>query len=344
MTSAESVIVARDGNGSLRPEDRNQIRVAPGSLLWKYVADKRAHLVVGQAGITENMHPQLGQAVSDHSLIFENLFERVRRSAGPILSTIYGEAPEKTAIRVRNYHRALSGTVQGSKYDGTRYEGLDPETFYWAHATFVHVYILVADRFIKRLSRAEKEQMYAEACDWFSLYGMDASVQPATYGEFEEYWERMVREELVGDSRVAQYTCGFIKKGVSRVIPKPQQMPDWMWSRVVAPSIDSFVTMMGAGALDSVMREKLDIPWSRRQAVIYPIVCAVIRALGPIYERRVPLEKRYYPEAVEGFKREGIDPRTITLESAIKARETIHAAASARTAAAEPAELAEESA
>lgn len=302
-------VVPRDRDGRLAPKDRHQCRVRPDSLLWKYWADRRMGLVGFRIATTENMYPQLGQAVSDHSVIFTSLLERVQRSTGPIMASLYGSEPEKTGIRVRNYHKPLVGTVNDSSaYHGTAYTGLDPETFYWAHATFVDGVFTCVERFIKRLSDEEKEQLFQESRDWYSIWGVVDSFQPRTYPEFVEYWERNVRDELVGDSRVARFTNGYIKKGITRAFPQPPGVPPAVWSKVIAPMIDSFAAFLGAGGLDPVMREKLKISWTGRQQRRYDRFSAAIRVLGPLWER-APLAWRYDPVAVAAFKREGIDPR-----------------------------------
>jgi len=306
---------ARDRDGSLSRTEMEQRRVHPRSLTWRYFGDRRLQLLLGRAGTTENMHPQLGQAVSDHSVIFTNLAERVQRSIPPIMTTVYGSADvaEKTGLRIRNFHKPLKGTVKipGSSFDGTPYHGIDPATFYWAHATFLDQIYAAVERFIKPLTLAEKEQLFQESRDWFSMYGVDDAWQPETYLEFQEYWDRVVHDELEGGTKVAQYTVGYITKGITRAFPRPEGAPRWLWSLVLAPVIDRLGAFLGAGGLDPELRVKLGIEWTAGQDRRYRRFCAAVRAVSPLYERLVPLEKRYSPEAVEGFRREGVDPRSI---------------------------------
>ncbi|GAA2412390.1 oxygenase MpaB family protein [Mycolicibacterium llatzerense] len=310
---ATGVERARDRDGRLSPALRNQRPLRPDSLVWKYFGDHRLNLLLGRAGTTENMYPQLGQAVSDHSVIFTDLFERVRRSLPPIANTVYGDAPTKTGLQIRNFHKPLAGTMSdGSKYHGTPYVGLDPETFYWAHATFIDQLLTGVERFIKPLTLQEKEQIFAESRDWYSLYGVDDSFQPRTYTEFVQYWDRVVADELVGNTKVAQYTVGYITKGLSRAFPVPKPIPPLFWNRLLAPVLDRVGSFLGAGGLDPALRDKLGIPWSARQEARYRRFCATVRALGPVWERLAPVWMRYMKQAVDGFEREHVDPRTIT--------------------------------
>lgn len=308
---------ARNRDGSMPSTERTQQPLRPDSLVWKYFGDHRLNLLLGRAGTTENMYPQLGQAVSDHSVIFINLFERVRRSLPPIANTVYGATPTKTGLQIRNFHKPLVGTMSdGSKYHGTPYAGLDPETFYWAHATFIDQLITGVDRFIKPLTIGEKEQIFAESKDWYSLYGVDDRFQPQTYAEFVQYWDRIVADELVGHTKVAQYTVGYITKGLSRAIPIPKRIPPRLWHLLLAPVLDGIGSFLGAGGLDPALRNKLGIPWSEQQEIRYRRFCATVRALGPAWERLAPLRIRYGKQAVEGFEREHVDPRTIAARAA----------------------------
>jgi len=303
---------ARDRDGSLPRSEYRPQPLRSDSLIWRYYGDRRRVMLGGRAGTTENMYPQLGQAVSDHSVIFKDLAERVRRSDLAILDAVYGSDPRATALKIRNYHKPLKGVMSdGSKYDGTPYKALDPETFYWAHATFLDMMYTFADRFIRRLSPAEKEQLFQESRAWYSLYGVDDSAQPSSYAEFREYWDRNLREELVGHTKVARYTVGYVRKGITRAVPPPPQVPSWLWKKVLAPTIDRVYAFIGAGGLDPILREKLDIPWSRGQQRRYDLFCAAFRALDPLWERFAPLRWRYVRQAVDAFDREGVDPRTL---------------------------------
>jgi len=307
---------ARDQDGSLQRSELSQRRLGSDSLVWKYFGDKRLNLLGGRAGTTENMHPQLGQAVSDYSVIFTNLLERVQRSVPPIMQTVYGPAgdAEKTGLRIRNFHKPLKGTVaaESSLFHGTEYHGLDPETFYWAHATFLDMLYQGVERFIKPLSLAEKEQIFQESRDWYSMYGVDDSPQPQTYLEFQDYWDRIVADELVGDTKVAQYTVGYVTKGITRAFPTPKHIPNWAWNRLIAPPIDAFASFVGAGGLDPALREKLGIAWTKRQERRYTWFCAILRAARPIIDR-LPLKTHFDLEAVAAFKREEVHPRKISV-------------------------------
>ena len=108
---------------------------------------------------------------------------------------------------MRDFHKPIKGTIS----DGSRYHALNPELFYWAHATFVDQVIYNTDTFIRRLSHAEKEQIFNEGKIWYSLYGVSDRGQPQTYDDFVAYWDDML-ERFVPHKTVL-YGTGYIRKG-----------------------------------------------------------------------------------------------------------------------------------
>ncbi|EMT36913.1 hypothetical protein MORY_04783 [Mycobacterium orygis 112400015] len=58
--------------------------LGPDSLTWRYFGDWRGMLQGPWAGSMQNMHPQLGAAVEDHSTFFRERWPRLLRSLYPI--------------------------------------------------------------------------------------------------------------------------------------------------------------------------------------------------------------------------------------------------------------------
>ena len=96
--------------------------------------------------------------MEDHSVIFSDFIGRGKRTGPPIMKTVYSEDPYGWGHKVRDFHRDIKGTIS----DGSRYHALNPELFYWAHATFVDQTIYVTDTFIRRLSCEEAPDLRVE--------------------------------------------------------------------------------------------------------------------------------------------------------------------------------------
>ncbi|SEA30785.1 MULTISPECIES: oxygenase MpaB family protein [unclassified Mycobacterium] len=317
----------RSSDDSLSPRDRAQCPVPPNSLVWKYLGDLRIPLSMGlRIAVIENMHPQLGQGVSDHSVLFSgqgNFLERGRRSAKPIQTVVYGdpEQARKVGIQVRNFHKSIKGDMP----NGRKYHAINAETFYWAHATFFEAIFCASEQgaMARKLTRAEKEQIFEESKEWFSMYGVDDSAQPATYDEFERYLADIFQNQLVANGMSETSTTlaarTFSNKKVTRDIGQIQGVPQWVANYIIGPAlplIGAYVRLTTLGSMGPHLRELGKARWSERDERNYRRICTTFRVLTRFTDRFVPYRLYYTPEAVAGFRRAGIHPRDITLESA----------------------------
>ena len=192
--------------------------LGPQSLVWRYFGDNRMYLIGPRPAVLQNMLAELGQGVLDHSVFFDDTAARVKRSLPPIFMTVYGSDDDNPGQQVRDFHHEIKGTMPARRR--ARYHALDPETYFWAHATFVEQVLYFADTFVKRLSREEKEQIYLESKTWYRRYGVSERAMPADYAEFERYWNRMI-DEIVVAHPTAKYGVGYVTKGY----PCPKGVP-----------------------------------------------------------------------------------------------------------------------
>lgn len=318
---------SRPGDGSLSRSEREQRLIPPHSLTWKYFGDRRTFLTILRTAGLENMWPQLGQAVSDHSQVFgdkASFAERGARSRRIIGSLVYA-APEdakKIAVKIRNYHKSLKGDMPR----GETYHAINPETYYWAHVTFFEAIYNWVDHFGRRpLTRAEKEQIFEESKEWFSLYGVDDSAQPETYDAFVEYLADVFENELISTT-VSRYTFGF----ASKPLPPPPGMHP-LAKKLVWPRVTALVRLLNVGALEPVLRDRLGLTWTEDDERSFGRVSRVLRVFSVVYDR-LPLRFRYHADTVAAFEREGVNPDRITLQSARSALAASRAAAAGRTA------------
>ncbi|QLY28672.1 DUF2236 domain-containing protein [Nocardia huaxiensis] len=323
----------RSGDDSLRPKDRAQHPVPPNSLLWKYMGDLFVLAANGQrAAIIENMWPQLGQGVSDHSVVVSShdlkiLTQRAKNSSKSIGGILFA-APEdarKYGIQVRNFHKSVKGDMP----NGRTYHAINAETFYWAHVTFFEQIYRASDMglFPKPLTRAEKEQIFEESKEWFSMMGVDDRAQPGTYAEFEVYYANVLGRELV-NSKLSQYTVALARPGAWKSKFFPERIRPAL--RLVDPLLTVALRMFTVGSLEPRLREELRLSWSAGEQLRFDSYIALLRVTRMAAARlRLPLRYRYLPAAAAAFDREGIDPERITLESA---RAALQAARANRTA------------
>ncbi len=273
------------------------------SLIWRYFGDNRMFLIGPRPGVLQLMLADLGQGVLEHSVFFADTAARIRRSLPPIFRTVYGTPNDNAGSAVRDFHHHIKGEVTRPDGDIARYHALDPDTYFWAHATFLDQVFYFADTFVKRLTDAEKERMYAESKTWYRRYGVSDRPMPDTYAAFQAYWRHMLDDVLVAHPS-ATYSVGYVTKG----FPKPVGFSPFWWP-VLAPVFNPVVAFLTAGGLPPQARTLLNLPWSARQERRYQRLAALSRscAVNALWSR-LPMPVRYNAHARAGFAREGVTP------------------------------------
>ncbi len=265
------------------------IPLGPDSLTWKYFGDLRTGLLGVWVGSIQNMYPELGAGVEDHSILLREPLQRVARSVYPIMGVVYdGDRAAQTGEQIKGFHQDIKG-IDGQ---GRRYHALNPETFYWAHATFFMLIIKTAEYFCGGLTEAEKHQLFDEHVQWYRMYGMSMRPVPDSWEDFQVYWDRKCREEL----EINQATLDIF----TMRIPKPWfvLMPTAVWDQLFKPMVDA-QRWVAAGVFDAPVREKAGMRWTPGDEIL-------LRLLGKAVSvafTAVPDEIRLHPRAVAAYRR-----------------------------------------
>ena len=272
--------------------------LGPQSLVWRYFGDNRMYLIGPRPAVLQNMLAELGQGVLDHSTFFADTAERLKRTIPPIFNTVYGSDEDNAGTRVRDFHHHVKGDMPGPNGPVGRYHALDPETYFWAHATFVEQVLYFADTFVKRLTRAEKEQIYLESKTWYRRYGVSDRPMPSNYAEFERYWDRMMDQTVVAHP-TAKYGVGYVTKG----FPCPKGVSPAVW-RVIAVVFDPVAAFLTTGGMPPRARDLLGLPWSERQERRYQLFAACWRSrpVNWVWDH-LPMRLRYNGYAIKGYAR-----------------------------------------
>jgi uncharacterized protein (DUF2236 family) len=80
--------------------------------------------------------------------------------------------------------------------------------------------------------------------------------------------------------------------------PLIRWMPDSMWHLVRVP-LTRFLTWVTTGLLPEPVRRRLDLRWSRGDALLLRLFSNLIAVLFPV----VPFDLRYHPRARDGWRR-----------------------------------------
>jgi uncharacterized protein (DUF2236 family) len=267
----------------------------PGSLHWRYAGEVRGYLLLVRAGLLQLMHPGLGAGVEHHSEFFAEPWERVLRSV-PEIQGVTFDHPHgaATAARIREYHTHIKGVDAR----GRRYHALDPETYFWAHATIFDALFQMIDQYDHPMSDAEKERLYQEGRAIYRAYGVSARVMPPDWPGFTAWFDRMCRDRLEV-TPAARGLVAFAKEPPATfpLVPAP------LYRLARTPSA-RLLWWHAVGTLPPVVREKIGERWTARDERRYRAVCATIRRAWPL----LPARLRYTARARAGYRRTGTGP------------------------------------
>jgi uncharacterized protein (DUF2236 family) len=273
--------------------------IGPESLLWRWAGDKRIGFLGPTIGLLQVMHPAIGAAVVDHSDFFDDPYDRIFRSVPWILGVVYdGEDADATGRTVRDFHKGIKGVDS----EGRRYHALHAETYWWAHATFQYMAEQVADRFDRhRLRTDEREQLYQEGVAWYRRYGMSERVVPPTRAAFQEVWDHYCGEVLEMNTAASRVLA------LIEAHDAPPKLPDevaWVRPLVRTAPVRRLMyvplRLAAIGGLPPVVRERFDIPWTRRDQAALDVIELTVRHTW----RFMPWAWRWQPQARMAWQRE----------------------------------------
>lgn len=274
----------------MRCQSGTPVPLGPESLTWRYFGDWRGILQGLWAGSMQNMHPGLGAGVEEHSRFFTERWQRLLRSLYPIGGVVFdGDRAAQTAAQVRGYHTQIKGVDA----KGRRYHALDPDTFYWAHATFFMGTVLTAEHFMGGLTEADRRQLFDEHVQWYRMYGMSMRPVPDSWEDFQTYWKHMCTHVLE-DNKATRDVLDLSTLDVPPFLP---WLPRWLWLRVIRPQVERGFVWLTVGLYDEPVRELLGYSWSARDERRH-------RRVGKAVElafRLVPPRLRLHPRGRAGW-------------------------------------------
>ena len=255
--------------------------LGPDSLLWRIAADGRCLMPGTAAGILQLMHPGLGAGVTDHSAFFTEPWDRILRSIPQIWGTIFApdDATADTRGRVvRDFHT----DIKGVDHAGRRYHALDPDVYWWAHATFTWEMFRATELVMAPLTSDEKDQLYAETVTWYRRYGVSERPVPADRAAFEDRFAEICADEL---ERTPAADWVFHMPD-DEDAPKPPEAPLPTLVEPARPLLRWLraenLRLMTYGSMPDVVRRRFDLPWNDADRAVFAGVCTTLRTLGAV--------------------------------------------------------------
>jgi uncharacterized protein (DUF2236 family) len=145
----------------------------PDSVSWRVFKNPVALAVGGVAAVLlEFADARIRSGVWDHSTYKVDPIGRSQRTAMAAMIGVYG--PQDVARRVIQGVTNMHARVQGATPRGETYRALDVELLDWVSATASWGFLTAYDRFVTKLTEAEKVRFYAEGEPVARLYGVAA--------------------------------------------------------------------------------------------------------------------------------------------------------------------------
>jgi len=276
------------------PDEYAALAPRPGSPVWRAFNDVRLLSTSGYATLLQVAYPTVGHGVHEYSSFLKDPWGRLLRTLDYVHGTIYGgpEMAGRLGARVRGMHKGIRGTTP----DGKRYNAMEPEAFAWVHATLA-LAIVEGHRVFAREMRDDEKQAFLD--EWLRVgrfIGVREQDLPARWPEFEAYCERVIVEKLRWTPAVPEVLATF--RG--RKPPNVPGLPRALWRLVHAPlSLQLRITTFGL--LPQEVRERLDLPFSRTDALLFRTLSALSRTSRPFI--RGPLAS-FGPRYVRWRRRE----------------------------------------
>src|SRR5215470_10921487 len=186
---------------------------SPDRLIWTIDREGILLLGAGRALLLQLAHPLVAAGVAQHSGFTADPLGRLRRTLDTSYALVFGETTAALAAvgRMDAVHRRVHGVLPepvGRFTAGTPYDAMDPALRLWVHATLTDTSLLVYQRFVRPLSRAEAGSYYADSREVARLLGLPDSAVPPTLDAFRAY----VAETLAKDVAVAPATRALARQ------------------------------------------------------------------------------------------------------------------------------------
>lgn len=268
------------GNG--KRESALGAPLGPGSLLWTIAGDPRSLISGSAAGIMQLMLPGLGAGVSDHSDFFDDPYDRIFRSIPLIWRSIFtvDDDADDCGRQIRDFHTDIKGT----DHHGNRYHALDPDVYWWAHATFTWEFFRAWELFLPGLrTRAKQEQLYAETVTWYRRYGVSERAVPPTLADFRTRFADICANELELTPAVQWVLDPATNPGPSRTPRFPG--PFSILNSPAAHLSAEMLRVMVFGSMPDALRRRFEFPWSNADRATFSSLCLMLQNSGPAIRR-----------------------------------------------------------
>lgn len=241
------------------PLGRLEAGAAPGfdrdSAIRQVAGEPVVGLLVQRALVMEVLHPKVGAAVEAHSRFRRQPVRRLWTTLDAAIRLVWGTAEEarSAARQIYRFHDHVNGVLLDSGpawHEGEPYTAHDARLLLWVWATLVDTAEVAYERWVRPLSRADRDAFYADMVAFARFFGIPAELIPVDRAAFAVYLDKM----LDGDELQVTPTSETV-------------VTDVLWFRhwiVPVTAVEPF-RLLAVATLDTRPRERLGLALDARE-------------------------------------------------------------------------------
>jgi uncharacterized protein (DUF2236 family) len=155
-----------------------------------------------RALLMQATHPVAFAGFFTHTGSLDEPYERLERTAQVMDTIMFGEREkaDRMTRRVRAMHRRVRGELReeaGTFPAGTPYRADDPELLLWILACLVDSALLVYARYVRPLSRDDRDAYWQDYKTVGRLFGLSDDEMPETIEDFDAYMHEMLTGDVL---------------------------------------------------------------------------------------------------------------------------------------------------
>lgn len=242
--------------------------------MWRVNREHTLLLGGPTAAILQIAHPEVALGVSNHSDFRSDTLGRLQRTLEAVYTIAFSPRAEVEAMaeRVRAAHAKVRGASPRA------YSAFSPDAQMWVLATLIQLSVQMFERYVGRLSPAEKEEFFQEMRGFGEWFGLPLSHGPQDWAAFAEYYRNMLEGDTLGSLPVSVE--------LARHIVHPRRplhlRPLWPLASATAREF-----------LPSPLRERLQLPSTPGSRLVLATLDSLLPAILPALPPRLRFARQY---------------------------------------------------
>ena len=243
-----------------QPDLRQPAQDSPDFTLADIVDEGMLLLGAGSTVLFQLALIGVGRGVAEHSTTLDRPLDRLRTTLTYVYVMTQGTQQERDAVAAMV--NKMHGPVRG-----TGYTAFDRDLQLWVAATLAHNGIFLHEKVYGPMSLATKEQLYRDSQVFGTALQVREEDWPATYADFEDYWDHMLATQMSSEPLVRDYVAQLLST-------RGQPLP-------LKPAV-ALQNLLTAGNLPPEVREVLGLRWSWRRQKIYDLFFSLHNLVYPV--------------------------------------------------------------